>query len=58
MSKIFLIDPQTGNNYQGNEQTVTNVNENNLSKRFFGLFKAVISIKGFLPFGLLFIGKV
>jgi hypothetical protein len=29
MSKIFLIDPQTGNNYQGNEQTVTNVNKMN-----------------------------
>jgi hypothetical protein len=25
MSKIFSIDPQTGNNYQGDEQTVTNV---------------------------------
>jgi len=25
MSKIFLIDPQTGNNYQGDDQTVTNV---------------------------------
>lgn len=27
MSKIFSIDPQTGNNYQGDEQTVTNVNK-------------------------------
>ncbi|CAF0735462.1 unnamed protein product [Rotaria sordida] len=25
MSKIFLIDPETGNNYQGDEQTVTNL---------------------------------
>ncbi|CAF2460087.1 unnamed protein product [Rotaria sp. Silwood2] len=25
MSKIFLIDPETGNNYQGNERTVTNL---------------------------------
>jgi hypothetical protein len=25
MSKIFFIDPQTGNNYQGDEQTITNV---------------------------------
>ncbi|CAF0774716.1 unnamed protein product [Rotaria sp. Silwood1] len=25
MSKIFLVDPETGNNYQGDEQTVTNL---------------------------------
>ncbi|CAF0882908.1 unnamed protein product [Adineta steineri] len=25
MSKIFLADPQTGNNYPGDEQTVTNL---------------------------------
>jgi hypothetical protein len=25
MSKIFLTDPQTGNNYLGDEQTVTNL---------------------------------
>ena len=25
MSKIFSINPQTGNNYSGDEQTVTNV---------------------------------
>jgi len=25
MSKIFLTDPQTGNNYQADEQTVTNL---------------------------------
>ncbi|CAF4331983.1 unnamed protein product, partial [Adineta steineri] len=24
MSKIFSVDPQTGNNYPGDEQTVTN----------------------------------
>ncbi len=30
MSKIFSIDPQTGNNYQGDEQTVTNVNKKKL----------------------------
>jgi hypothetical protein len=27
MSKIFLVDPQTGNNYHGDEQTITNVIE-------------------------------
>jgi hypothetical protein len=32
MSKIFLIDPQTGNNYQGDDQTVTNVKK---TKRFY-----------------------
>jgi len=43
MSKIFLTDPQTGLNYPGDEQTVTNVNIH-LSfrfikkKRFFFLF--------------------
>jgi hypothetical protein len=31
MSKIFSIDPQTGNNYQGDEQTVTNVIQKNFS---------------------------
>ncbi|CAF4523013.1 unnamed protein product, partial [Rotaria magnacalcarata] len=25
MSKIFLTDPETGNNYPGDEQTVANV---------------------------------
>lgn len=27
MSKIFLTDPQTGNNYPSDEHTVTNVNQ-------------------------------
>jgi len=35
MSKIFSIDPQTGNNYQGDEQTVTNVIEKILAKNLF-----------------------